>query len=246
MAENKDLDLDFGFDFGGNEADFDFGEEFTDFDISFADDEKDRYITPKLRCFKQSTIKFENALELARAYKIQKGCRFDCFVSGKFIFGDYLEAYLGNYRIKVKKMTISTLSISQENVDSLANLLHWGLVDELNLVISSYFFAHERNGLIAYIYKELDIDNKFQLAVAGLHTKTTHFETYDSLKIVMHGSANLRSSASIEQFTIEENEEVYDFYDETFDALIEEYKTIRKPIIYNKAWDCISRKRFKD
>lgn len=50
--KEQDQDLDFGFDFGGSEADFDFGEEFADFDISFADEDEDRYIKPKLRCMK--------------------------------------------------------------------------------------------------------------------------------------------------------------------------------------------------
>lgn len=241
-----ETDIDFGFDFGGSESDFDFGEEYSDFELSWADEEESRYIAPKLRVIRQKNIKYENAVMLAKENKIEKSSRFDCFVSGKFIFGDYIEAYLLTHRVKCKKLTISTLSMNQENIDSLGNLLHYGLVDELNVVISSYFYAHERYGLIRYMYEELDKDNKFQLAVAGLHTKTCHFETYDGLKIVMHGSANLRSSASVEQFTIEENESLYNFYEEFFGSIIEEYKTINKPILYNKIWDVVTTKRFKD
>jgi hypothetical protein len=188
----------------------------------------------------------ENAKRLAQEYKIEQNSRFDCFVSGKFIFGDYIEALFALNKLHTKKMTISTLSMSQENVDSLANLLHWGLVDELNIVISAYFFAHERNRLIKYMYKELDIDNRFQLAVAGVHTKTCHFETDSGLKIVMHGSANLRSSANVEQFTIEEHPQLFDFYEEFFDSIIEQYKTIKKPIRTTKLWDVVTTKKFKD
>lgn len=246
QEQEQEQDLDFGFDFGGSEADFDFGEEFADFDISFADEDEDRYIKPKLRCMKAETIKYENARKLAQEFKVEQNSRFDCFVSGKFIFGDYIEALFALNKLHTKKMTISTLSMSQENIDSLANLLHWGLVDELNIVISAYFFAHERNRLIKYMYQELDIDNRFQLAVAGVHTKTCHFETKDGLKIVMHGSANLRSSANVEQFTIEENSQLFEFYDEFFDSIIEEYKTIKKPIRTTKLWDIVTTKRFKD
>ena len=40
--------------------------------------------------------------------------------------------------------------------------------------------------------------------------------------MVLHGSSNLRSSGNIEQFTIEENPELYDFYKELFDKIIVE------------------------
>ena len=91
-------------------------------------------------------------------------------------------------------MTISTLSLSQDNIDSLANLLDWGYIDELNLIVSAYWFSHERWSLVPYCYERLDKEDKFQLAVAGIHTKTCQFETLGGKRIVIHGSANLRSS----------------------------------------------------
>ena len=100
--------------------------------------------------------------------------------------------------------------------------------------------------LIPYIYKRLDVGNKFQLAVAGLHTKTVHFETLGGRKIVIHGSANLRSSGNVEQFTIEENPELYAFYEEHFSRIIERYATIRKPIRNNDLWEELVKKKFND
>jgi hypothetical protein len=43
------------------------------------------------------------------------------------------------------------------------------------------------------------------------------FETYCGMKIVIHGSANLRSSDNIEQIDIEENEELFNYSDEFFE-----------------------------
>lgn len=139
-------------------------------------------------------------------------------------------------------MTISTLSLSQENVDSLENCLLGGYIEELNLIVSAYFYAHNVRTLIPYIYKRLDKDNKFQLAIAGVHTKTCQFETEGGKKIIIHGSANLRSSGNIEQFTIEENKELYNFYDGVFDKILTKYATIRKSIRGEKLWDIIDRK----
>ena len=60
----------------------------------------------------------------------------------------------------------------------------------------------------------------------------------------MHGSANLRSSGNIEQFTMEENPELFDFYDQHLSRIVEKYATIRKPIRNSNAWELFNRMRF--
>jgi hypothetical protein len=221
-----------------------------DFDLSGFDilDEPDdiepRYMKPKIyQPIKQSNIKYENAEKLARQLTLGKNERANVVVPGSFIFGDFIEAFIVENNIKAMKMTISTLSLSQDNVDSLSNLIHGGYIDELNLIISHYFFANERNVLVPYIYKELDTDGKFQLAVAGSHTKTVTFNTLGGKFIVMHGSANLRSSQNLEQFTIEENEELFRFYDDYQDKIIDKYKTINKAVRVKALWDLINTKK---
>ena len=136
-------------------------------------------------------------------------------------------------------MTISTLSMNENNVDSLANLLNWGLLDELNLIVSDHFFSHERHNLIPYIYKELDKNDKFQLAAAGSHCKICIFETYCGKFIIMHGSANLRTSANIEQLVIEESENLYHFNDDYQMKIIDKFKTINKAVRVGQLWKTI-------
>ena len=208
--------------------------------------EETRYTLPKVAAMKSDYICYDNAKKLAKDLRLDKQQRADVFVSGSFIFGDFIEAYLTTHKAKAIKMTISTLSMNQENVDSLRTLLEFGYIDKLNIVISAYFWACERARLIPYIYKELDYQNKFQLAVAAIHTKTVTFETLGGRQIVIHGSANLRSSGNIEQFTIEENPTLYKFYNEHFDKIISKYATIRKPIRGVKAWEIFTKKYFND
>lgn len=229
------------------------GFELPEFDIGLVDFipademEETRYTIPKVAHYSEERfVLYDNAVKLARDLKISDGMRADAFISGNFIFGDFIEAFMTTHNAGTPKLTITTLSLNQENVDSLRALMEKGYIGELNLVISVYFWGHERYGLLPYIYKQLDIDNRFQLAVAGVHTKTVHFETYGGKKIIIHGSANLRSSGNIEQFTIEENTGLYDFYDEQFGKLIDKYATIRKPIRNNNAWDIFTKKYFKD
>lgn len=208
--------------------------------------EETRYIKPRAMLVDEQMITYDNAVKLARDLRLDKGQRADVIVGGNFILGDFIEAYITTHAAFCRKMTISTLSLSQENVDSLRNLLEAGYLQQLDLIISLYFYGHEAHQLVPYIYQELDRENKFQLAVAGVHTKIAQFETLGGRKIVMHGSANLRSSANVEQFCIEENAELYDFYDNIFENIVEKYKTINKPIPRRDTWSVVERKRFND
>jgi hypothetical protein len=236
--------------------DFDFGNiEIPEFDPfifdimpgGHDDEEQTRYTKPKIYEAKPQFVLYENADRLARELTVNKGERADVFVSGSFIFGDFIEAYIVQRNAKVKRMTITTLSLSQENVDSLRNLLAGGFVDELSLIVSAWFYAYQRDG-IKYIYEKLDIDNKFQLTIASIHSKITIFETLGGRKIIIHGSANLKSNSCIEQFTIEENAELYDFYNEYLLKIVDKYKTIshKKPLRNKELWDIMTRKKFND
>lgn len=124
---------------------------------------------------------------------------------------------------------IATLSLSQENIDSLANLLHGDFVRRIHLYVSDYWFSHERhkNGLVPYAYRELDLGgDAFQLTVTGSHAKIALIETDLGARYCLHGSANLRSSASIEQITLEHHPELHAFHRDWLTRLETHYSTI--------------------
>lgn len=143
--------------------------------------------------------------------------------------------------MKAKEITISTLSMSQENIDSFANLLNNGYIEKLNLIVSDFFYSHERKNLVKYMYDVLDIDNKFQLSVCRTHTKICLIETElnGGRKYVFHGSANLRSSDNIEQIMLEENSELYDFNFEFHKKIIDNFATIKKSLRGGKLFNLI-------
>ncbi|MDR1022886.1 MAG: hypothetical protein LBL94_06420 [Prevotellaceae bacterium] len=247
MGKKKQIELVNDFDFGNIEIPELDPAIFDIMPSGHDDDEQTRYTKPKVYEAKPQYILYENADRLARELTVNKGERADVFVSGSFIFGDFIEAYIVQRNAKVKRMTITTLSLSQENVDSLHNLLAGGFVDELNLIVSAWFYAYQRDG-VKYIYEKLDIDNKFQLAIASIHSKIITFETLGGRKIIIHGSANLKSNNCVEQFTIEENAELYDFYNEYLLKIVDKYKTIKhkNPIRNKELWDIMTRKKFND
>ncbi len=164
---------------------------------------------------KPVTVDYKNAQDLARSIILYPGEQIHALVKGDFIFGDFLEALLVEKGARAKNAFISTLSMSQNNVDSLRTLLRIGAIGHLTLMISNYFYSHEKNNLIRYLLAELDIDNRLDLIVCRNHTKITLLEIAN-LRLVLSGSSNLRSSQSIEQFVLQDSPELFAFYKSFF------------------------------
>lgn len=187
------------------------------------------------------TCLYRNAAKLAKELKVENGQRYHAIVSGDFVFGDFIGAYIWEHKLKVRKMLISTLSVNQKNVETLARLMDKGFIEQLDMLLSIYFYGNEKYQLIPFIRRKLDKDNRFQLAIAGIHTKIVQFETYEGQKIVVSGSANLRSSGNVEQFSIEECPLLYDFYEDCFTKVMERFGTIQKDIRHHQLWDVITK-----
>jgi hypothetical protein len=81
---------------------------------------------------------FDNAVEAAGVVDYQKD--YFCFVSGKFIFGDFIEALLFKKALNPKRVYITTLGMSAENIDSIVNLTVLG-AEEVNLIWSGNFLV---------------------------------------------------------------------------------------------------------
>lgn len=217
-------------------------DDFLEVEIDIDFDFETRYIKPpKTKEISEFNLKYSEAKKLAQNIKLNKKSRYFVLINGSFIFGDFIEALILSNKLTVEELTISTLSLSENNVDSLNGLMNEKCVNKLNLIISDYFYSHERFNLTPYIYKMLDIGNRFQLAVAGTHTKICLIKTYCGKKIIIHGSANLRSSSNIEQIVVEENESLWDFNNDYMNKIIDKYKTINKGVRGKKLWTAINK-----
>lgn len=203
--------------------------------------EQSRFIEPHdCEEIDEFRVKYDNAEKLAADIgQLNSGFRAFCIIDGKFIFGDFIEALIVKNNWLCEEVTISTLSMSQDNIDSLANLVNGGYLKQLNLIVSHYYFATERAGLMPYLYDKLDVNDVLQVAVASVHTKIAMIRTACGKKIVIHGSANLRSSSNIEQIVIENSAELFDFSAEIHHAIIEKHKTINKPVRRTALWQAV-------
>lgn len=204
--------------------------------------EASRYMKPRINPKKSKFLTSDTARNLAERVYPDFGERYDCLVSGAFVFGDFIEQLFSVHDIAAKRMTVSTLSLNEDNIASLANLAYAGRMERLDLIVSHYFYANERHGLIPLLYEFLDHNDGFQLAVASTHAKMVLFETAGGRKVVIHGSANLRANGNIEQITIEEHPELYDFYTEALDGVVEKYRTIDKAVRGRELWRAVEGK----
>lgn len=209
----------------------------------------DRYIKPVKCFFKTTAIKYDNARKLAGDIQPTPGFRYDVLVSGSFIFGDFIHAFMTRHHIQAVKCKISTLGMNEANVNALAALMRANYILDLELFVSVYFFSLKRKDIVPYIYRVLDAEEfrgRFQLSVSHIHTKTFQILTSDGRKMIMQGSANLCSSANIEQFIFEENAQVYDFYNEIFDTVSNRHRTIDQNKDRKATWREIEMKKFND
>ena len=223
----------FDFDFGGVEVDFDLG----DFDIvtddaQFSIDERPsdiRYWKPRVD--KREVLRLGNfrfARDFVKEIQLEPYSRTYCIVDGSFVFGDVLEAFCAENILFPKRCYVMTLSLSRENIDSFKNCITYFGLKQLDLVLSNYFYSHEKYNLIPYLYQTLDIDNVLDVAISHNHTKIMGIETYKGNKLIMYGSANLKSSGNIEQVMVELNPELYDFNARMVDEIMGKFGTINK------------------
>lgn len=185
-------------------------------------------------------IKYDNAEKLAEEIgPLPVDFRAFVILDGKFIFGDFIEALIVKNNWECEELTISTLSMSQENIDSLENLVSGGYLKSLNLIVSHFYFANERAGLMPYLYEHLDKNDVLQVAVASVHTKIAMIRTTCGKKITIHGSANLRTSSNIEQIVVEHSPSLFDFCAEVHHSIINTHKTINKAVRRNALWAAV-------
>jgi hypothetical protein len=165
---------------------------------------------------------FENAVKAAECIDINKD--YFALVSGKFIFGDFIEALLYQKQLKPKRMYITTLGMSQENIDSIVNLTVLG-AQEVNLIVSGYFAGTERRGLAPYMVKEFEGHN-INVAVLASHCKLCLFEC-DEGNFMIAGSANLSSSNNVEQFQIFHDDKVFRHCKRMLNNILKKHTVIR-------------------
>lgn len=212
MDFNFDMDLDFAFS-----------------KAKFNEDDKidDRFVKLKNQKISTDMVEYSNASELVKAIKIKRGETVFCNLNGKFVFGDFIGAFIQENNLDVEELTVISLSGGVDNFEMLEALIQKGWVKKINLVLSEYFIRTEtaKHTKTISLLNKICEDSKglFKVYYTNTHSKIVLIKTSHEGKnghITMQGSANLRSSQSLEQLIIHENKELYDFNYQYFQNLI--------------------------
>ena len=185
-------------------------------------------------------IKTKHAIDFVKTWSLPAvGSSQEFIVPGSFVFGDIFEPIME--RLGGGDIVLSTLSLSEENIDMFERMMEAGTLKKLSVIVSDYFYIHERSGLYKMIVETLASfgSDRFEIAVAGVHTKITMLDT-PAGRVLFSGSANLRSSASLENFTVSTIQENYEFHHQWHIKILEAYGVIKKSIRVSKLWKEIS------
>lgn len=216
--------------------------DFDGLDLDMFLDGDDQAPTPFARVkrnFPPRCVKYEYAQSLAKDIgPLEEGEHINAIVSGNFIAGDFIEAYLFENDLMADEILIATLSMSRENVDSLKNILDYRLIGRMGLIVSDFFFAHERKSGIEDIITHLG-SGAFTLAVAGVHTKIALIKTTCGQHLVIGGSANLRSSMNVEQITLDNCPILYAFHREWMATILNNYQATHKMLRREPLWQMV-------
>lgn len=181
---------------------------------------------------------YENAEAFARQIDLTPGSRTFAWVSGNFVFGDIIEALVTERKIGIRRLYVCSLSIGQDSIDSLKNvmLLMGDRLEKLTLILSGFQYSHQKYDLVPYMYRELDgPDNRVQIAFGRYHAKIITLETVHGHTLTIHGSANVCSNGSIEQIMVEcDDRELHEFNARIMDDIARRFGTINYGAEYSR------------
>ena len=158
---------------------------------------------------------YENAKEIAKKIKLKRNSCIFIMLSGKFIFGDFIGSFIQENNLYLNELTIESLSGSVDIFELLEALIDNNWVSKINLRLSGYYLRTETKKRTKSIILLEEIAKRkkgvFNISYTNTHRKIILMQTDTEAHICMHGSANLKSSQSLEHLYIQENKKLYNF-----------------------------------
>lgn len=146
-----------------------------------------------------------------------------CLMNGNCQFVDYISEFIKAIKTPVKEIYLTTLSLNDHSFDSLDEILP---DIEKNILVSSYFLATDKANTLPKRKEDGRLEG-YNIGFFRNHTKMVLIKT-ETDYYLFTGSANLRSSGTIEQFTIFNSKELYNFNKSWISELINKYNFKKK------------------
>ena len=147
-------------------------------------------------------------------------------MDGNCVFLDFVLAMVQEKQSlgwKLKSIYLTSLSLNQATFDKLNSRLQ-GV--KINLLISSYWLTVDKSGILDSYYRQNKLTN-YKIGYYRNHTKIILLEFINqdqTESYTLSGSANLRSSNTLEQFVIIEDQDILEFNKAWIDSLISSYR----------------------
>lgn len=154
------IDLDFDFDLGDFEV---LTEDQPDHEVT-----RQRILKPRIdmKAIDTRLVNYDNARQFVKDLDLMNNSRVYAWLDGSFIFGEIPEA-LGEIGHPVRKAWITSLGLSEENVDSFYNCFMLYGLEKLCLLLSGYYYRHEKFKIIPYMLDKLDMEIETEAGQMG-------------------------------------------------------------------------------
>lgn len=157
----------------------------------------------------------------------KKNQHFRVVTHNSFNAFDILEYFLFNIK-NTDECYISSYNFGEKTINSIFDLYDNNVFYSLSLIISESI--RFRNPKIFSILKqnvEKRIDKNIRLAGVWNHSKITLIKKDDNYYVI-EGSGNFNNNAYIEQYSIDNNEEIYNFHKSWMDKYVFDKSNIDK------------------
>jgi hypothetical protein len=139
------------------------------------------------------------------------------FLLGRTDLADYLDSILARLG-PAQTVRISTLSLAPRNIPTLKRWTDSRAAERLTVLVSKFFKRHNPD-----IYTALSevLTPPHKAAASRTHAKLALFDFTSGVKLVAHGSGNLRCNGNVEQLSLTADDALHDFYARFVDRFAE-------------------------
>ena len=138
-------------------------------------------------------------------------------VTGGFDCVNFIDYIADNEHIK--NLLIASLRIGDTEIEYLNELCNQGKIDGIDSVVSKTFERTNKKYKYFDLLKKKGINNNWNIAVVNNHSKVILFKTTDNY-YVLETSANLNTNVKLEQFSLTNSFELWQFYSQFYQKIL--------------------------
>jgi hypothetical protein len=150
----------------------------------------------------------------------EPGEALHALMTGRYDLTILLTVLIERQPVPFDHLRIGTLSLKQRNLYELFRLIDAGKVGRLTLLVSDFFKEHHKDVCKALVGELAGRSPLHRFASARSHAKVVCMDFGPGGKMVLEGSANLRTNSNREQFCLLHHAGLHDWHAGWLDELV--------------------------